>query len=148
MADDVARRRTGSGQSSGLTSSASAGLYEAHRAIQAQAGNFVAVDGEQGNADMADIRQVSEQILGRAQIELEDFAPAGGSGLQHIINNRPDGEAPDQPTSAQAEAAAKAAGPDLCSRPVRGTADAGRGEGGAAAPAARRWPIAGRARGR
>ncbi|EEK09667.1 hypothetical protein STRSA0001_1019 [Streptococcus salivarius SK126] len=34
-------------------------------------------------------------------------------GFKTIINNRPDGEAPDQPTSAEIEAAAKRSWPSL-----------------------------------
>lgn len=59
---------------------------------------------------MADIRQVTEQFAVAPQLELDDFADAAALGFTHIINNRPDGEGPDQPTSAEAEAAAKAAG--------------------------------------
>jgi uncharacterized protein (TIGR01244 family) len=59
---------------------------------------------------MADIRRVTEQFAVAPQLELDDFAEAAALGFTHIINNRPDGEGPDQPASAEAEAAAKAAG--------------------------------------
>lgn len=59
---------------------------------------------------MADIRQVTERFSVAPQLELEDFADVAALGFAHIINNRPDGEAPDQPGSTQAEAAARAAG--------------------------------------
>ena len=59
---------------------------------------------------MADIRQVTEQFAVAPQLELDEFAAVAALGYTHIINNRPDGEGPDQPSSAQAEAAAKAAG--------------------------------------
>lgn len=59
---------------------------------------------------MADIRDVTADFSVAPQLELEDFAEAAALGFKHIINNRPDGEAPDQPGSAEAEAAAKAAG--------------------------------------
>ena len=59
---------------------------------------------------MADIRQVTEQFAVAPQLELDEFAEVAALGYTHIINNRPDGEGPDQPSSAQAEAAAKAAG--------------------------------------
>jgi len=59
---------------------------------------------------MADIRQVSERFWVAPQIQLEDFPQLKTAGFQHIINNRPDGETPDQLSSAQAEAAAKAEG--------------------------------------
>lgn len=59
---------------------------------------------------MADIRQVTEQFAVAPQVELDEFADFAAMGFTHIINNRPDGEAGDQPSSAEAEAAAKAAG--------------------------------------
>lgn len=59
---------------------------------------------------MAEIRNVTADFSVAPQLELEDFAEAAALGFKHIINNRPDGEAPDQPSSAEAEAAAKAAG--------------------------------------
>ncbi len=59
---------------------------------------------------MADIRQVTAEFAVAPQLELDDFAEVAAQGFTHIINNRPDGEAPGQPTSAEADAAAKAAG--------------------------------------
>jgi len=59
---------------------------------------------------MADIRQVTEQFSVAPQLELDEFVDVAALGFTHIINNRPDGEGPDQPSSAEAEAAAKAAG--------------------------------------
>src|ERR1041384_4796312 len=59
---------------------------------------------------MADIRQVTEEFSVAPQVELDEFADFAAQGFTHIINNRPDGESGDQPSSTQAEAAAKAAG--------------------------------------
>jgi uncharacterized protein (TIGR01244 family) len=59
---------------------------------------------------MADIRQVTDRFAVAPQIALEDFAALASAGYRHVINNRPDGESPDQPGSAQMEAAARAAG--------------------------------------
>jgi uncharacterized protein (TIGR01244 family) len=59
---------------------------------------------------MADVRHVTEGFSVAPQLEIEDFADLKAMGFQHIINNRPDGEAHDQPASAEAEAAARAAG--------------------------------------
>jgi sulfide:quinone oxidoreductase len=59
---------------------------------------------------MAEVRRVTDTFAVAPQLELEDFAELKATGFQHIINNRPDGEAHDQPTSAEAEAAARAAG--------------------------------------
>lgn len=59
---------------------------------------------------MADIRQVTDRFAVAPQLALEDFPSLASAGYRHVINNRPDGEAADQPSSAEAEAAAKAAG--------------------------------------
>ena len=75
----------------------------------AQAGIIVA--GKQGKeAEMADIRQVTDQFAVAPQIALEDFALLKGLGFSHVISNRPDGESADQPSAAAAEAAAITAG--------------------------------------
>ena len=75
---------------------------------------------------MADIRQVSDRFWVAPQIDLQDFPQLASAGLQHIINNRPDGEAPGQPTSTEAAAAARAAGMTYVHAPFVGqpTADA------------------------
>lgn len=59
---------------------------------------------------MADIRDVTADFSVAPQLEPEDFAEAAALGFAHIINNRSDGESPDQLNSAEAEALAKAAG--------------------------------------
>jgi uncharacterized protein (TIGR01244 family) len=59
---------------------------------------------------MADIRQVTEQFAVAPQLSLEDLPEIASLGFRHVINNRPDGEAPDQPSSAEVKAAAEAAG--------------------------------------
>lgn len=75
---------------------------------------------------MADIRQVSDRFWVSPQISPDDFAQLADAGFQHIINNRPDGEAADQMSSVDAEAAAKAAGMTYVHAPFVGqpTADA------------------------
>jgi uncharacterized protein (TIGR01244 family) len=75
---------------------------------------------------MADIRHVTDQFSVAPQIALEDFPAIASMGFRHIINNRPDGEAMDQPSSAEAAAAAKAAGLTYTHAPFVGqpTADA------------------------
>jgi uncharacterized protein (TIGR01244 family) len=87
---------------------------------------------------MADVRRVTADFAVAPQLEPEDFAALKAMGFQHVINNRPDEEAPDgakstdvkvaataagltyvhapfvgQPTPEAVEAAAKAAGPTL-----------------------------------
>ena len=58
----------------------------------------------------ADIRKVTESFSVAPQIEPGDVAAAKAQGFVKLINNRPDGEVPGQPTSAEMEAAARAAG--------------------------------------
>ena len=69
---------------------------------------------------MTEFRKVTEGFSVAPQIELADIARAKAEGFSLLINNRPDGEAPDQPTSAEMEAAAKAAGLAYVHIPVRG----------------------------
>ncbi|MFN3583320.1 TIGR01244 family sulfur transferase [Phenylobacterium sp.] len=59
---------------------------------------------------MTDFRRVTEDLSVSPQIAVEDVAEAARQGFRTIINNRPDGEAPDQPPSREFEAAAQAAG--------------------------------------
>jgi uncharacterized protein (TIGR01244 family) len=69
---------------------------------------------------MAEFRKVTDAFSVAPQIDLADLARAAEAGFKLVINNRPDGEAPGQPTSAEVEAAAKAAGLDYAFIPVRG----------------------------
>jgi uncharacterized protein (TIGR01244 family) len=59
---------------------------------------------------MADIRQVSHRFAVAPQIALGDIPAISSMGYRHIINNRPDGEEPNQPTSQEIEAAARKEG--------------------------------------
>lgn len=54
------------------------------------------------------------------QIAPEDVAGLAARGVTRIVNNRPDGEEPGQPTGAQIEAAASAAGLVYTHIPVAG----------------------------
>jgi len=69
---------------------------------------------------MPDFRKVTDDFSVAPQIGVDDIAAAADQGFALVINNRPDGEAPDQPTSAQMAAAAQAAGVDYVHIPVRG----------------------------
>jgi uncharacterized protein (TIGR01244 family) len=69
---------------------------------------------------MTEFRKVTDRFWVSPQISVEDLAEAKAQGFQLIINNRPDGEAPDQPTSAQMGEAAGAAGLDYVFAPVVG----------------------------
>jgi len=59
---------------------------------------------------MSDFRKVTADFSVAGQIAVDDIRRAAADGFTLIINNRPDGEVPGQPTSAEIEAAAKAAG--------------------------------------
>ncbi len=59
---------------------------------------------------MTDFREVTDDFSVSPQIAPEDVAAAAAQGFVLIINNRPDGEQPGQPTGAQIEAQAKAHG--------------------------------------
>ena len=59
---------------------------------------------------MADFRKVTDDFSVAPQIGPDALAEAADLGFRLVINNRPDGEAPGQPTSAQMQAAAEAAG--------------------------------------
>jgi uncharacterized protein (TIGR01244 family) len=69
---------------------------------------------------MTDFRKVTDDFSVAPQIALEDLAEAKAQGFRLVINNRPDGEQPGQPSSAEMEAAAKAAGLDYAHIPVMG----------------------------
>ena len=69
---------------------------------------------------MADFRHVTDDLSVAPQISVADVAEAARLGFKTIINNRPDGEDPSQPPSAEIEAAAKAAGLTYVHVPVRG----------------------------
>ncbi len=57
-----------------------------------------------------DIKRINDKVSVSAQIAPGDVAAIKAAGFSAIVNNRPDGEAPDQPSGEEIEAAAKAAG--------------------------------------
>ena len=63
-------------------------------------------------------RTINENISVSPQISLEDVTAAKAEGITLIVNNRPDGEDPSAPQSADIEAAAKAAGIDYLAIPI------------------------------
>jgi uncharacterized protein (TIGR01244 family) len=69
---------------------------------------------------MTEFRRVTDRISVSPQITLDDVEAAARQGFRQIINNRPDGEAPDQPPSGAFEAAAAQAGLAYAHIPVRG----------------------------
>lgn len=69
---------------------------------------------------MTDIRQVTPDFAVAPQLAPQDMAAVAALGFRRVINNRPDQEAPGQPTGAQMQAAALAAGMDYVAIPVVG----------------------------
>lgn len=65
-------------------------------------------------------RRIDERMLVCGQIHPEDVAAAAAAGVTMIVNNRPDGEQPDQPAGSAIEAAAQQAGIGYRHIPVRG----------------------------
>lgn len=57
-----------------------------------------------------DLKRINDHVSVSGQIQPEDVATLKSLGFVAIVNNRPDGESPDQPDGAEIEAAAKAAG--------------------------------------
>lgn len=57
-----------------------------------------------------DVKRINDSVSVSGQISVEDVAAIKDAGFVSIVNNRPDGEAPDQPDHATIESAAKAAG--------------------------------------
>lgn len=68
---------------------------------------------------MTDFRKVTDTYTVSPQISLAEVAAVAAQGYVLVINNRPDGEAPDQPDSATMAAAVKAVGLDYLYNPVR-----------------------------
>lgn len=62
--------------------------------------------------------RLTDTVAVAAQIAPEDCASARAAGFAAIVNNRPDGEAPGQPTAAAMHAAATAAGLRYADIPV------------------------------
>ena len=74
---------------------------------------------------MSSFHQLSSSVLASPQIAPADIEAARAEGVRLVINNRPDGEAPDQPSGSEIEAAARAAGMDYRAIPVTGGFDEG-----------------------
>jgi uncharacterized protein (TIGR01244 family) len=67
------------------------------------------------------MRRLDETTLvAPSQVLPADIAATAHQGVRLIVNNRPDGEEPGQPSSADIEAAARAAGLDYRHIPVAG----------------------------
>lgn len=60
-----------------------------------------------------EIKRINDQVSVSGQITPADVATLKAAGFVAIVNNRPDGEAPDQPGNDEIAAAAKDAGLDF-----------------------------------
>jgi len=63
-------------------------------------------------------RKINDNLSVSPQISLDDIADAKADGVTLIINNRPDGEDPSAPQSADIEAAARDAGMKYIAIPI------------------------------
>lgn len=63
-------------------------------------------------------RKLDDSIAVAPQIAPEDVAEAARAGFAMIVNNRPDGEQPGQPTGAEIEAECQAAGIGYVAIPI------------------------------
>ena len=73
---------------------------------------------------MADPVALNDRIWLSGQIAPDALAEAAARlGFRKVVNNRPDHEEPDQPTSAEVRATAEAAGLGYLDAPVRGLPD-------------------------
>ena len=60
--------------------------------------------------NLLELKRINDHVSVSPQINPEDVATIKAAGFVAIVNNRPDGESPDQPSSATIEQAAHAAG--------------------------------------
>ena len=70
---------------------------------------------------MSQFRKLSDTFFASSQITPAEVSEAAAMGIRLVVNNRPDGEAPDQPPSSDIEAAARAAGLDYLAIPIGGS---------------------------
>ncbi len=57
-----------------------------------------------------ELKRINDHVSVAPQISPDDMPAIKAAGFTTVINNRPDGESPDQPASATMKAAAEAAG--------------------------------------
>ena len=67
---------------------------------------------------MSDFRQLTDDFWASPQIGVDDLPEAKALGIAMIVNNRPEGEAPDQASGESIEVAARSAGMDYRAIPV------------------------------
>lgn len=64
------------------------------------------------------MKELTTDIFVAAQLSTQDISAAAAQGIKSIINNRPDGEEPGQPTSADLASAASELGMQYIGIPV------------------------------
>jgi uncharacterized protein (TIGR01244 family) len=57
-----------------------------------------------------ELKRINDKVSVSPQISPDDIADIKAAGFVAVVNNRPDGEAPDQPSGSEIQAAAEAAG--------------------------------------
>ena len=67
---------------------------------------------------MLDIRPLNDRFAVAPQIDPDDLSAIAAAGYVAVVNNRPDGEQPDQPSGDTIRAAAEAAGLAYAEVPV------------------------------
>ena len=91
--------------------------------------------------EMPQFRKVTDSFQVSPQITPDEAREAVASGVVLIINNRPEGESPDQTPIAEIEAAARAGGADFVSIPFVGRPTAEQAKAQAAAVAGAKGPV-------
>ena len=74
------------------------------------------------------MKKIDEDLYVAGQVRAEEMAAIKDAGISMIVNNRPDHEEPGQPSAAEVEAAARAAGIDYRYVPVASGFSAGQVE--------------------
>ncbi len=70
---------------------------------------------------MTTTNKLTDTLFVAEQLQPEDMAELAKAGFKMVINNRPDGEGENQPSSAEMAAAAEAAGLEYAHQPVVGS---------------------------
>lgn len=70
---------------------------------------------------MTTTRKLTDSLFVAEQLQPQDMAELAKAGFKMVINNRPDGEAEDQPSSDEMAAAAEAEGLEYAYQPVVGS---------------------------
>ena len=67
---------------------------------------------------MSDFRKLTDTVYASPQLEPEDIAAAGALGVKLVINNRPEGESPDQTPGTVIEQLAREQGMEYLAIPI------------------------------